>query len=56
MDPHLRKHINSDMKETVLRISDLSTYFYVSGGIVKAVDGIDLTIRENEIVTVVGES
>ena len=44
------------MKDTVLRISDLSTYFYVSGGIVKAVDGIDLTIRENEIVTVVGES
>jgi oligopeptide/dipeptide ABC transporter ATP-binding protein len=32
------------------------THFFVSGGIVKAVDGIDLNIEREQIVTIVGES
>ncbi len=44
------------MAEPLLRVSDLATHFHVSGGVVKAVDGVDLEIRREEIVTVVGES
>ena len=44
------------MADPVMEISDLVTYFYVPGGVVKAVDGVNLEIREEEILTVVGES
>src|SRR5215475_11626904 len=44
------------MAEIVLQVRDLATYFYVSAGVVKAVDGLDLDIRKGEILTVVGES
>ena len=44
------------MADPVLRIVDLATYFYVRSGVVKAVDGLDLEIRADEILTVVGES
>lgn len=44
------------MSEQVLKISNLVTYFYVSDGIVKAVDGVNLEINKGEVVGVVGES
>ena len=44
------------MPEPLLRISDLATYFHVSNGTVKAVDGLDLEVEREEIVTIVGES
>ena len=44
------------MAEPVLRISDLATWFHTRDGVVKAVDGVDLEIGREEIVTVVGES
>jgi oligopeptide/dipeptide ABC transporter ATP-binding protein len=44
------------MTEAVLEVRDLATYFYVSGGVVRAVDGVDLDVRKGEILTVVGES
>lgn len=44
------------MADPVLRISGLTTHFHVPGGIVKAVDGVDLDVGREEIVTVVGES
>jgi oligopeptide/dipeptide ABC transporter ATP-binding protein len=40
----------------VLKISDLKTYFFTEGGVVKAVDGIDLVVYPGEIHGVVGES
>lgn len=40
----------------LLSISDLRTQFNTERGTVKAVDGIDLTIREGETVGLVGES
>jgi oligopeptide/dipeptide ABC transporter ATP-binding protein len=40
----------------LLSIKGLVTRFHVTGGVVRAVDGVDLTIRAGEIVTVVGES
>jgi oligopeptide/dipeptide ABC transporter ATP-binding protein len=39
-----------------LTVKNLRTYFFVDEGIVKAVDGVDLTVGEGETVGVIGES
>jgi peptide/nickel transport system ATP-binding protein/oligopeptide transport system ATP-binding protein len=44
------------MKDILLRIRNLHTYFYTDNGVVKAVDGIDFTIRRGETLGLVGES
>jgi peptide/nickel transport system ATP-binding protein len=40
----------------LLSVRNLKTYFYLSQGHVKAVDGIDLTIPRQKAVGLVGES
>jgi oligopeptide transport system ATP-binding protein len=40
----------------VLVLHDLQTYFYSPGGVVKAVDGVSLDLREGETLGIVGES
>nr|MDO8135475.1 ABC transporter ATP-binding protein [Candidatus Njordarchaeum guaymaensis] len=40
----------------VLSIRDLKTYFYTYGGVVKALDGIDLDVYRNETLGLVGET
>ena len=40
----------------ILEIRDLETYFFTRDGVVKAVDGVDLTVGKGEIVGLVGES
>ena len=42
--------------QTLLKIEDLSTFFYTNRGVVKAVDGIDLEIGKGETLGLVGES
>ena len=42
--------------EPILQIEDLRTYFFTRTGIVKAVDGVDLYLREGETLGIVGES
>ena len=42
--------------EILLRIENLHTYFYTYEGVVKAVNGIDLSIRKGETLGLVGES
>ncbi|HZQ05249.1 MAG TPA: ABC transporter ATP-binding protein [Anaerolineae bacterium] len=44
------------MQTPVLEIEDLKTYFRVSNGTNKALDGISLTIREGETLGIVGRS
>lgn len=44
------------MEENVLEIKDLKTYFYTPDGIVKAVDGINLSVKRGSILGIVGES
>lgn len=46
------------MNEEILNIKNLQTYYYTYGGIVKAVDKINLKIGEGgqEVVGLVGES
>ena len=40
----------------VLEVQGLQTHFFTHGGVVKAVDGVDLQVRSGEIVGLVGES
>ncbi|GLQ56150.1 ABC transporter ATP-binding protein [Devosia nitrariae] len=44
------------MSDILLEIRNLSTYFETRSGVVKAVDGLDLTLRRNHTMCVVGES
>ena len=40
----------------LLEIKDLRTYFHIGKRIVKAVDGIDLKVRQGQVMAIVGES
>jgi peptide/nickel transport system ATP-binding protein len=42
--------------ESLLQIKDLRTYFFTSRGKVRAVDGVDLSLYEREVLAVVGET
>jgi peptide/nickel transport system ATP-binding protein len=44
------------LKNKLLEIKGLKTYFYSDEGVVPAVDGVDITVREGETVGIVGES
>ncbi|GAA0944440.1 ABC transporter ATP-binding protein [Pseudonocardia zijingensis] len=46
----------ADVKEPVLRIRDLRTHIGVDGGVVRAVDGVDLAVGRGETLCLVGES
>jgi oligopeptide/dipeptide ABC transporter ATP-binding protein len=41
---------------TVLRIDDLRTWFHTDAGVVKAVDGVTLSVAQGETLAIVGES
>ena len=40
----------------VLEIKNLHTYFYTDGGVIKAVDGVDVELRRGATLGIVGES
>jgi len=42
--------------ESVLRVSNLKTYFFTSEGVTKAVDGVDFEVKKGEVLGLVGES
>lgn len=42
--------------ETILAVTNLHTYFYLKGGMLKAVSGVDLDIQREQIIGIVGES
>jgi peptide/nickel transport system ATP-binding protein len=43
-------------RPNVLEVQGLKTHFFTRNGVVKAVDGVDLTLVEGEILGLVGES
>lgn len=43
-------------KENILEIKGLKTQFFTEAGIVRAVDGIDITVKRGEVLGLVGES
>src|SRR5205823_10082669 len=41
---------------TLLDVADLRTYFFLRGGILKAVDGVSFALKPHETLAIVGES
>jgi oligopeptide/dipeptide ABC transporter ATP-binding protein len=46
----------SATEKPLLEVRNLKTYFYTEDGVVKAVDGVDLTVGRGEVLGLVGES
>ena len=44
------------MSDVILRVNDLKTYFFLSSGTAKAVDGVSFELKEKEILGIIGES
>lgn len=42
--------------EEILKVTNLTTYFYTQGGIVQAVRGVDFNLKKGEALGIVGES
>lgn len=50
------KVVNAKLSDLLLEVKNLRTVFDTYDGVVKAVDGVDLSINRGEIIGVVGES
>jgi oligopeptide/dipeptide ABC transporter ATP-binding protein len=46
----------TDQRDLLLEVKNLKTYFFTEDGVVKAVDGVDLTVGRGEVLGLVGES
>ena len=54
--PHAAVKENGDADDTILELRDLKTYFFLERGVVKAVDGVNVSVGRRKTLGVVGES
>jgi len=56
MEPFMNDRSAVQPGDTLLEVRDLKTYFYTEDGVVKAVDGVDFSVKTGEVLGLVGES
>ena len=52
----LRDNVDAYDRSPLLTVEDLHTYFFTDDGIVKAVNGVNFSVRRGEVFGIVGES
>lgn len=45
-----------EQRNILVKVEDLCTYFYTDDGIVRAVDGVDIEIKEGKVLGIIGET
>lgn len=48
--------MSNQNNQALLEVKNLKTYFFTEDGVVKAVDGVDITVKPGEVLGLVGES
>jgi oligopeptide/dipeptide ABC transporter ATP-binding protein len=48
--------VSNQTVQPLLNVKNLKTYFFTEDGVVKAVDGVDITVNPGEVLGLVGES
>jgi len=56
MELFMNEPLEVQTTDTILDVRDLKTYFFTEDGVVKAVDGVDFSVKAGEVLGLVGES
>ena len=56
MQPDLKQSSSETIGDVLLEVKNLKTHFHTDDGVVRAVDGVDLTLKRGQTLGIVGES